>query len=39
MNQSTYSSSSNGFMYFVAALILIFAITAVVFAFKKTHED
>ena len=37
MNQSTQSSS--GFMYFVAALILIFAVTAVVFAFKKSHED
>jgi hypothetical protein len=39
MNQSTPSSSSNGFMYIVAVLILIFAITAIVFAFKKTHED
>lgn len=37
MNQST--QSSNGFMYFVAALILIFAVTAIVFAFKKSHED
>jgi len=37
MNQSTHTS--NGFMYFVAALILIYAIIAVVFAFRKHHED
>lgn len=37
MNAST--QSSNGFMYLVAALVLIYLIIAVVFAFRKTHED
>lgn len=37
MNEST--QTSNGFMYFVAALILIYTVIAVVFAFKKHHED
>lgn len=31
--------SSSGFMYFVAALIAIYAVITVVFAFKKSHED
>jgi hypothetical protein len=39
MNQSTHSDVSNGFMYFVAALIFIYAVIAVIFAFKKHHED
>ena len=30
---------SSGFMYFVGALILIYVIIAVAFAFKNTHED
>jgi hypothetical protein len=37
MNQST--QSSNGFMYFVAVLIAIYALIAVIFAFRKHHED
>jgi hypothetical protein len=39
INRSTHSSISNPFMYVVAAMIAIFGITAVVFAFRKTHED
>ena len=31
------TSSANGFMYFVAALVAIYAIITVIFAFKKTH--
>jgi len=37
MNEHT--QTSNAFMYFVAALILIYVVIAVIFAFKKTHED
>ncbi|HKN25162.1 MAG TPA: hypothetical protein VJX72_09970 [Candidatus Acidoferrum sp.] len=37
MNAHTQSSSP--FMYFVAALILIYLVIAIVFAFKKTHKD
>ena len=33
------TQSSPGFMYFVAALIAIFAIVTVKFAFSKFHED
>jgi len=33
------TQSSSGFMYFVAALIVIFAIITVKFAFSKSHED
>jgi SNF family Na+-dependent transporter len=33
------TQSSSGFMYFVAALIAIFAIITVKFAFGKFHED
>lgn len=36
-NSVTHSSS--GFMYFVAALIAIFAIVTFKFAFSKVHED
>jgi len=37
MNEHT--QSSNGFMYFVSALIFIYVVIAVIFAFKKSHED
>src|SRR5208337_4251177 len=37
MNVATHSSS--GFMYFVAALIAIFAVITFKFAFSKFHED
>ena len=33
------TQSSSGFMYFVAALIVIFAVITVKFAFSKSHED
>ena len=33
------TQSSSGFMYFVAALIVIFAIITVKFAFSKSHQD
>ena len=33
------TGTANGFMYFVAALIAIFAIITVKFAFGKSHED
>ena len=33
------TQSSHGFMYFVAALILLYVVIAVIFAFKKSHED
>lgn len=33
------TQSSPGFMYFVAALIAIFAIITIKFAFSKSHED
>jgi len=33
------TQSSSGFMYFVAALIAIFAIITIKFAFSKSHED
>ena len=33
------TSSANGFMYFVAALIAIYAIITVIFAFRKPHQD
>jgi hypothetical protein len=36
-NRATQSSS--GFMYFVAVLVVIFAIVLFTFAFKKFHED
>src|SRR5690348_1221740 len=36
-NQATQSSP--GFMYFVAALIVIFAVIVVKFALSKFHED
>jgi SNF family Na+-dependent transporter len=36
---NAHTQGSNGFMYFVAALVLIYLIIAVVFAFRKTHED
>ena len=31
------TSSASGFMYFVAALIAIYAIITIIFAFKKSH--
>jgi hypothetical protein len=31
------TTSANGFMYFVALLIAIFAVVTVVFAFRKVH--
>ena len=31
------TTPANGFMYFVAALIAIYAIITVIFAFKKSH--
>ena len=34
-----HTGSSSGFMYFVAALIFIYVVTAVIIAFKKSHED
>ncbi len=37
MNQATQSSS--GFMYFVVALIVIFALVVVKVAFSKFHEN
>ncbi len=37
MNAAT--QSSHGFMYFVAALILIYAVITIIFAFRKPHED
>ena len=33
------TGTANGFMYLVAALIVIFAILTVKFAFSKFHED
>jgi len=33
------TGTANGFMYFVAALIVIFAVITVTFAFRKFHED
>jgi hypothetical protein len=36
---NSVTQSSSGFMYFVAALIVIFAIVTVKFAFSKFHED
>jgi hypothetical protein len=33
------TGTANGMMYFVAALISIFAIITVVFAFSKFHQD
>ena len=36
---NSVTQSSPGFMYFVAALILIFAIVTVKFAFSRFHED
>jgi SNF family Na+-dependent transporter len=36
---NSVTQSSSGFMYFVAALIAIFAIVTVKFAFSKHHED
>ena len=33
------TGSANGLMYFVAALIVIFAIITVKFAFSKSHDD
>ncbi len=36
MNAAT--QSSHGLMYFVAALIVIYAVITVVFAFRKPHE-
>lgn len=33
------TGTANGFMYFVAALIAIFALITVKFAFSKFHED
>ena len=33
------TQSSSGLMYFVAALILIYAVIVVKFAFSKFHED
>jgi hypothetical protein len=33
------TGTANGFMYLVAALIVIFAIITVKFAFSKFHED
>ncbi len=37
LNQATQSSP--GFMYFVALLIVIFAVVVAAFAFRKPHED
>jgi len=37
LNRATESSS--GFMYFVAALVVIFAAVLFAFAFRKFHED
>ena len=31
------TTPANGFMYFVAALIAIYAIITIIFAFKKSH--
>jgi len=36
---NSVTQSSPGFMYFVAALIVIYAVITIVFAFKKSHED
>lgn len=36
---NSVTQSSPGFMYFVAALIAIYGVITVVFAFKKFHED
>jgi hypothetical protein len=36
---NTVSQCSPGFMYFVAALVAIFAIVTVKFAFSGVHED
>ena len=36
---NSVTQSSPGFMYFVAALIAIFAIVTVKFAFRKSHEE
>ncbi|HTR23772.1 MAG TPA: hypothetical protein VMI10_07290 [Terriglobales bacterium] len=36
---NSVTQSSRGLMYFVAALIVIFAIITVKFAFSKFHED
>ncbi|MGA9642569.1 MAG: hypothetical protein WBQ72_14325 [Terriglobales bacterium] len=36
---NSVTQSSPGFMYFVAALIAIFAIVTIKFAFSKFHED
>jgi len=33
------TGTANGFMYFVAALMVIFAIITVKFAFSKFHQD
>jgi hypothetical protein len=33
------TGTANGFMYLVAAMIVIFAIITVKFAFSKSHED
>ena len=33
------TGTAYGFMYFVAAMIAIFAIVTVKFAFSKSHED
>ncbi len=33
------TGTSNGFMYFVAALAVIFALLLISFAFRKFHED
>ena len=33
------TTPANGFMYFVAALIAIYAIITIIFAFKKPHHD
>ena len=33
------TQSSSGLMYFVAALIVVFAVIVVKFAFGKVHED
>jgi hypothetical protein len=33
------TGTSNGFMYFVGALAVLFAIGVIAFAFRKFHED
>ena len=36
---NSVTQSSSGFMYFVAALVAIYGVITIVFAFKQFHED